>query len=683
MNAQPIPNNDKTTLLGSQFGLTQGQRVAIVTTSLFFLFISLLWNYVAGKDMNWDFMNYHFYGAASIVDGRLSQDYFAASIQSYLNPLPYVPQFLMMRMGWHSLLVGSVLTALHTLNLVLIWKITRLFIPADCKWSDGFYVLLMATALAFASPVHLTELGTSFADILTSLPILLGLYILLQNSANPTFKQAAWAGLLFGLATGAKLTNGTLGLAGLILAAWLFYQSGGFRHAVRGGFVFGAVAGGGLLLTHGYWSYLLWQEFGNPVFPLFNKLFQSPDFMRAGFQDQRFMTDGWLGILMLPFNMTKLASWIYTENISADIRFLALIGLSLAAFAFWAKKQPSFLSSSTWAITNRALPLVALAIFCLVSYLLWGSVFRIGRYGYVIWLLIAPLMAGVLVLAFNANVARVALLVVLICQSFVLIAAGSPRWLPTLWDKDWLSVTAPKPLLDKPHTYFMLGTQTSSAFAPFMHPQSSVINLAGQYNQPAGSNMTAKLKAHIDKPAEQLRVIYRDADKRLAFSQPTERTIDDLDAILSLYGLRVGRGQCDPIGINYTKFSDTLLTYTSTPSEIPAFQGDRLIACPVAKLSKPEWDEALAKEAAINSAFEKVEARCGSQLKPGGMQTMRGLKGWMRGYINTQNSLSSDGKTLFVRPFRSMLDYDLGPLEEWQGAATGRDCPLMKAVRPN
>ena len=70
--------------------MAQKEKFQLLGLSALVLVVSLFWTYAAGKDLNWDFINYHFYGASLLVDGRLNKDYFGASVQSYLNPLVYV-----------------------------------------------------------------------------------------------------------------------------------------------------------------------------------------------------------------------------------------------------------------------------------------------------------------------------------------------------------------------------------------------------------------------------------------------------------------------------------------------------------------------------------------------------------------------------------------------------------------
>ena len=53
------------------------------------------WTVLAGKDVNWDLLNYHYYVPYQLLAGRLEQDFFAASAQSYLNPVGYLPFYLM------------------------------------------------------------------------------------------------------------------------------------------------------------------------------------------------------------------------------------------------------------------------------------------------------------------------------------------------------------------------------------------------------------------------------------------------------------------------------------------------------------------------------------------------------------------------------------------------------------
>src|SRR5690606_24069636 len=75
------------------------------------LALCLLWTWWAGKDLNWDLINYHYYLPFELLRGRIHTDFFPAGAQSYLNPLPYIPLYLMDRAGFPSLVTFSVLAS--------------------------------------------------------------------------------------------------------------------------------------------------------------------------------------------------------------------------------------------------------------------------------------------------------------------------------------------------------------------------------------------------------------------------------------------------------------------------------------------------------------------------------------------------------------------------------------------
>src|SRR3979411_2355478 len=61
--------------------------------------LALITNYLLGKDMAWDTLNYHLYAGFSAINDRFGQDYFAAGAQSYFNPYAYVPFYALVRGG--------------------------------------------------------------------------------------------------------------------------------------------------------------------------------------------------------------------------------------------------------------------------------------------------------------------------------------------------------------------------------------------------------------------------------------------------------------------------------------------------------------------------------------------------------------------------------------------------------
>jgi hypothetical protein len=85
--------------------LSGAAELALVVTAALGLTVGMALQ--MGRDLNWDFLNYHAYAALLTQVDRLSQDYFPAGLQGYLNPLPYLPVGVMQALGWPAALIAS------------------------------------------------------------------------------------------------------------------------------------------------------------------------------------------------------------------------------------------------------------------------------------------------------------------------------------------------------------------------------------------------------------------------------------------------------------------------------------------------------------------------------------------------------------------------------------------------
>lgn len=643
------------------------------------------WSLLLGKDLNWDFVNYHYYGPYLWLDQRLERDYFAGSFQSYLNPLSHLPHYLMIQAGWHSVLISVLLAAFHALNLWFIWHITRAVLPAHAQSSIALPAL--AVVLAMLAPLFVTTAGSSFADPSTSVFLLAGVWLLLRDDppAATSLRRVALAGALFGLASGLKLTNAvlTLGLLVPVGAYWLVTRQPRVwaRMAVLSGACLLAV-----LVAHGPWSWQLWNAFGNPFFPLFNTVFHSPDFPAITYRDTRFLGDGWRGLLTLPFEMMRPISWIYSENTSVDLRFAALLVLlavtAVVVGARLLRRAPRPATAAADGIIPARLTL--LTVMLLLAYVLWGMSTKIGRYALPLWLLLGPLLIGwaLVLLARRDRVVALALTVTA-AQAYALTLGGNPRWSPTTWDSKWLEVQVPGALQQTPVTLFTMGKLSYSAITPFLHRDTQVVNLVGQYNQPAGRDMTLRMRQLLATPAATMRVAFRDATPPTAYTGTlADHTRADIDAVLSLYGLGLAPDSCEPIVIKAPYLEGLLVTSTrpadDPDADKPRAKEDRLHVCKLMHIAPAAHAQALAEEAVVARSFNAIEAACGPRLSPHGTQTLRGGRGWMRTYFNSLHSLISDGTTVYVRPFQSMTDVDLGKLEDWAKSPSPA-CPALPA----
>lgn len=319
-----------------------------------------------GEDANWDWQNYHEYNVWALLHGGYARDVIPPGLQTYFNPYIYFPWYVL-RHTLPPVAAAMIMGAVHGLNLALIWWLARIVLGKVAN------VLTVAAAVILAAfgPQTMSEVGTSFADILTSLPIIAGLAILLASD-RPRPSCYLVVGLLFGLAVGFKLTNIVFAV-GLGVVALIAVQPSLAILCL-------AIGGGiGCVISGGPWSLMLWREFGNPFFPLLNGVFPSQDMPAITTIDGQFLPRGFLDALAYPFYWL-VGDYRSSEFPFRDARFaLLFILLPIALIA---------------AITSRAAIFkrrdLAFLVFIGVSYAVWLALFAIHRYAVALELLAGP-----------------------------------------------------------------------------------------------------------------------------------------------------------------------------------------------------------------------------------------------------------------------------------------------------
>lgn len=345
-----------------------GRNLAPPVVILGSLLAGGLYTWFTGEDINWDWRNYHEYGAFALLNGRFGVDVAPGGFQTFLNPLAYLPAYVL-RHHVGAPYWGILLGAVHGLNLALIYWVSRKLLGN----AAGIWTVLASVAIAAFGPMTLSETGTSFADILTALPVIAGIGLIL-SAGEQDRNRLVVAGLLLGAAAGLKLTNMTfligagtsLLLAARPLAAMVSYAAG-------------CVAGG--LATGGIWAGMLWEQFRNPVFPFSNSIFRSPEAPLESIADVRFMPHGLLDAAAYPFY------WLVGDHRSSewafrDPRFAILVVLFVVTVGAGRLRN-------TEVFRQRDKQFL---LFFVVTYGMWLFAFSIHRYAIVLELLAAPLI---------------------------------------------------------------------------------------------------------------------------------------------------------------------------------------------------------------------------------------------------------------------------------------------------
>lgn len=605
------------------------------------------WSVAAGKDLNFDQLSYHFYLPFQLFGDRLTQDFMAANGQSYLNPLPYAPFYWMVRNDWPSVLIAAVLAAIHSLNVVLAYFITKAALREDLKLRRTAATL--GAVLALLSPVFLTEAGATFADITTSVLVLTAVLTILNSEQPQPWWQspALVAGVLMGAAGGMKLSNVVFVPALALMLVWR-YRS--VPQVVRAGLLFASGGFLGLLAVHGYWGWQLWKEFGNPFFPLLSSIFPSPDYPQLSGAPGRFIPDGPLDYLLLPFRMMQLRAWIYIENVAPDLRFAAaLCGSAGVIIAVLLQR----FSKSSRTIRASARGILFLVTF-LATYALWLATSGNGRYGLVVSLLCGPALVIIADLLFARRQIAICVLAALICLQSVHLSNGQIRWISGKWTRSWYEVSIPQRLRKQPFLYVSVGGNANSYLFPFLAPGSAFTNPIGQVSidleGPGGARLQQLLKRH----GERIRVIALtpDTDNTNGFPLWTA----NVGALIGRLGYAIDSSDCETItaaGISYEAGQD----FDNSDIDVRRFRTCHLIP--------KKYDQAEERKR-VQKIANEIARWCPKLFQPYYSVAEQQVGGWVVGYPGTDMILAIRGDQILATQLRTTADIYLGTLASWE-----------------
>ena len=421
-----------------------------------------LFAYARGQDINYDLMNYHHFSPFAFFSTDPFQN--ITIQQQFLNPIVYIPHY-----AFNSVFSPKIATffivLLQSLNLSLIYLLSAcLLLNYDAPWTIRSALSLCAAAIAISSSSFLSEVGTSFADGITSLFVIGGVCLVVLSFRYRNHQMVVVmiaAGVCLGSAFGLKLTNGVFAVAA---GASLVFV--GELYGLRVRRLAALIAGGavGFFVTGGYWLFALYSKFGNPVFPFFNGIFKSPFYPPVSPIDERFIPSSVLDAVAYPL---RLAVGVNPEYASRDIRFALLFISALIVCLIGAMRY------SNWRI-HIPRPQVAIAtrhgamflvLFSFISFVLWIRLFAFQRY-----LIPLELMAGVSLIAVGVigRLGSGAMIVAGVLAALGVFACSSPydqghsRWVDRVARTD-----LPKDILDSNGLFLLYGWPTTYLIPDF------------------------------------------------------------------------------------------------------------------------------------------------------------------------------------------------------------------------
>lgn len=227
-----------------------------------------------GIGLSWDGINHHIYLGWTAGGHRLDQDFLAANFQTLQFPYLYWPAYQLASHGAGPLLAAGALSALHVLAVPALWLIARCLLPGTSCLAMA--LRMMSVLLGYLSPVVLSLTDNTANDLMAATPLVWAVALAMQGLDVPEAGKARWkwvlgSGALAGMSIAFKFSNGPLAI--LLPVFWV---AGGSPRAARALWFAGAASAmiAGFAATYGYWGWLLWVRYGNPLYPFYDAWFE-------------------------------------------------------------------------------------------------------------------------------------------------------------------------------------------------------------------------------------------------------------------------------------------------------------------------------------------------------------------------------------------------------------------------
>ena len=642
--------------------------------------LAVITNYLLGKDMAWDTLNYHLYAGFSALNDRFAQDYFAAGPPSYFNPYAFVPFYILVKAGLSPLAISSLLATVHSVIFWLVYELAICVYPLQDRRLQVTFGIC-AIAMTFLNPILVQQIGSSFADITTAELMLGGWLLLAQAVRAPHASRVVCAGLLIGSATALKPTNAVHAVAACTL---LIFLPRALFGRIRYGLSYAAALALGFTIVAAPWSYRLEQMFGNPLFPLMNGVFRSPEFTTEPLRHFRFIPASFAEALWRPFAIINPVQMVQEELTAPDLRYAVLAILATMLLVGWLGKRLARSSASTASAAPAAATRVLAALGCgfATDWVFWLSASGNGRYFLPMANIAAILIVGLIFRLFAARPKlRNYVLVVILGAEFVQLYYGADhRWNADAapWDRNWLSVEMPEKLSTEPNLYLTAGVQSNSFIAAYLAKGSGLVNISGAYVLESNGAAGARIEGLMHRYAPRLRVLWR-ATQSEAENLPHDYRFPVNDS-LARFGLRVDPSDCSKITVHglppemEINFEGLLSTRAMKPRAKAQREISYLISCHIIPDESNRLNET-DRERAVDVVFDRVEDACPALFQPRRLRTEHVRDVWHRVYVNTDIVLVSiNGSIKFMNPPHSESLISLGPENAWAKAPLRLAC---------
>lgn len=423
-----------------------------------------------GQDTHGDVWNYHLYNGWSYLNDRLLWDYAPAGAHSFFNPYLDVV-FFVLSSSLSGEVYAFVIGAVHGTMIIPIYLIISEFVESR---SEKY---LLSLICAFSSVVSIGCIGLSTHDNFEAILILWAFWFCIRYIKTQISMNLAVVGVLLGIAAGLKLTSAAyivaIGIMVFIFSPFKiktkFYDCSIFCF-------FCAV---GLFISSGFWFFNLYKEFGNPVFPFYNNIFQSPYALIDGSATtaNEFFQQIGLEHLFYPLYFADHPERVLSAGNPQDFIIyypsaMLIVGLMALVLKFGMNDQSQ---------KGRFLLIIISSYF--VSFFTWQIFFGVYRY-FIPTDLLLPFFVFYsikYILTFRiGKIAKYVALLPVIIISIYQVQYGIPTWgRSSNFTEEYYVTNAPKEL--KESNAIFLATYPLAWILPVIEPKGHAITIAEKF----------------------------------------------------------------------------------------------------------------------------------------------------------------------------------------------------------
>ena len=351
----------------------------------------------------------------------------------------------MVAAGWPPRAIAFVLAIPAGVAAFFLAKLLPLLFADLAERNERRIAIVCAFAIGITSAMGIGMLGTTMNEWPLVALTLAALWLLVRALVRDPTTTLRWttlvgAGLLSGLASGAKLTAATFAV-GLCIALLMRgpWKRGAMLRAFREAFLFGLGVLAGTVVTLGPWAWQLWTYFDSPIFPYGNQWIKSPWWGEHPVILRRFGPQDLGEWLLFPFRLLNPRPFFAAEVPYRDARLAVTWALALVAGAAWLSQRAGGKAppparpgvSAAWRLVS---------VFFVTSFLLWTAQHSIYRY-----IVTLDLLTGALIVTLLQRLLRpgYAAGVMIALAVAVMATTRSADWWRIDFGERWFEVQMP------------------------------------------------------------------------------------------------------------------------------------------------------------------------------------------------------------------------------------------------